>query len=79
MLNFICQNEVNVANEPLKVEKPLLESSTEMDKLTYINNTAHSPVTKITVMVTNLNYNLCCVFFSKFCQISMISIIVVFY
>ena len=25
MSNFIRQNEVNTANEPLKVEKPLLE------------------------------------------------------
>ena len=33
MSNFIRQNEVNMANEPLKVEKPLLESSSEIDKL----------------------------------------------
>ena len=33
MSNFIRQNKVNMANEPLKVEKPLLESSSEMDKL----------------------------------------------
>ena len=33
MSNFIRQNEVKMANEPLKVEKPLLESSSEMDKL----------------------------------------------
>ena len=44
MSNFIRQNEVNMANEPLKVEKPLLESSSEMDKLKCITNT------KITVM-----------------------------
>ena len=35
MSKFIRQNEVNMANEPLKVEKPLLESSSEMDKLVY--------------------------------------------
>ena len=35
MSNFICQNEVNMANEPLKVEQPLLESSNEMHKLVY--------------------------------------------
>ena len=50
MSNFIRQNEVNMANEPLKVEKPLLESSSEMDKLKCITNTEHSPDTKITVM-----------------------------
>ena len=50
MSNFIRQNEVNMANEPLKVEKPLLESSSEMDKLQCITNTEHSPDTKITVM-----------------------------
>ena len=33
MSNFIRQNEVNMANEPLKFEKPLLESSSEMDNL----------------------------------------------
>ena len=43
MSNFICQNEVNMANEPLKVQQPLLENLT---------NTALSPVTKITVMGT---------------------------
>ena len=31
MSNFIRQNEVNMANEALKVEKRLLESSSEMD------------------------------------------------
>ena len=35
MSNFICQNEVNMANEPLKVEQPLLESSSGIDKLVY--------------------------------------------
>ena len=52
MSNFISQNKVNMANEPLKVQQPLLESSSEMDKLRCITNTAHSPVTKITVMET---------------------------
>ena len=52
MSNFICQNKVNMANEPLNVQQPLLESSSEMDKLWCITNTAHSPVTKITVMET---------------------------
>ena len=50
MSNFICQNEVNMANEPLKVQQPLLKSSSEIDKL---RCTALSPVTKITVMGTN--------------------------
>ena len=31
MSNFIRQNEVNKANELLKVQQPLLESSSEMD------------------------------------------------
>ena len=53
MSNFIRQNEVNMANEPLKVEKPLLESSSEMDKLQCITNTEHSLDTKITVMGTD--------------------------
>ena len=35
MSSFICQNEVNMANEPLKVEEPLLESSSEIHKLVY--------------------------------------------
>ena len=43
MSNFIRQNEVNEANELLKVQKSLLESSSEMDKLRCITNTAHSP------------------------------------
>ena len=42
MSNFICQNEVNMANEPLKVQQPHLESSNEMDKLRCITNTALS-------------------------------------
>ena len=50
MSNFIRQNEVNMANELLKVQQPLLGSSSEMDKLRCISNTAHSPVIKITLM-----------------------------
>ena len=42
-----------MANEPLKVQQPHLECSSEMDKLRCITNTALSPVTKITVMGTN--------------------------
>ena len=53
MSNFVRQNVVNMANEPLKVGKPLLESSSEMDKLRCITNTALSPVTKVTVMWTS--------------------------
>ena len=53
MSNFICENKINMANEPLKVQQPLLESSSEMDKLRCITNTARSPVTKITVMETS--------------------------
>ena len=53
MSNFIRQNEVNKANELLKVQQPLLESSSEMDKLRCKTKTAHSPVTKTTVMGTN--------------------------
>ena len=52
MSNFIRQNEINMANEPLKVEKPLLESSSEMDKLQRITNTEYSPDAKITVTGT---------------------------
>ena len=47
MSNFICQNEVNMTNEPLKVQ-----SSSELDKLRCITNTVLSPVIKITVMGT---------------------------
>ena len=50
MSNFIRENEFNMANEPLKVQQPLLESSSEMDKILCITNTAHSPVTKMTVI-----------------------------
>ena len=53
MSNFIRQNEGNMANEPLKVEKPLLESSSEMENLPCIANTEHSPDTIITVMGTS--------------------------
>ena len=56
MSNFLRQNEGIMANEPLGVEKPLLESSLNlasgMDKLPCITNTEHSPDTKITVMGT---------------------------
>ena len=50
MSNCIRQNEVKIANEPLKVEKLFLKSSSGMDKLQCITNTEHSPDTKITVM-----------------------------
>ena len=53
MSKFICQNEVNMVNEPLKVEKPVLECSSETDKLLCITYTALSPVTKIIVIGTN--------------------------
>ena len=52
---FIRQNESNMVNEPLKVQQSLLESSSEMDELRCIANTAHSPVTKITVMGTDFS------------------------
>ena len=55
MSNFIRQNDVNTANEPLKVGKPLLERSSEIDKLQCIANTEHSPDTKITVMGTKFH------------------------
>ena len=51
MSNFIRQNEGNMANEPLRIAKPLLERSSEMDK-PCITNTEHFPDTKITVMGT---------------------------
>ena len=50
MSNCVRQNEVHTANELLKVQQPLLESSSEMDNLRCITNTTDSPVTKITVM-----------------------------
>ena len=33
MSNYIGQNKVNMAHEPLKFEQPLLENSSEIDKL----------------------------------------------
>ena len=42
MSNYIRQIEVNIANEPLLVEQPLLESSSDMDKLPCKTNTKHS-------------------------------------
>ena len=56
MSNFIRQNEVNMANEHLKVRQPLIESSSEMDKLRRIAITAHSPVTIIIVIGTNFPF-----------------------
>ena len=63
MSNFIRQNEVNIANQPLKFEQPLLKSSGEIDKLPCFTNilvkhgnlsiTEHSPETIITVIGTN--------------------------
>ena len=53
MSNFIRQNEVDKANDLLKVQRPLLESSSEMDKLRCKTNMVHSPVTKTTVVETN--------------------------
>ena len=53
MSNFIRQNEVNMANELLKPQQPLLECSSEMEKLQCLSNMAHSAVTKITVMGVN--------------------------
>ena len=35
--NFIRQNEVTLADEPLKIQQLLLESSNEMDKLLCVN------------------------------------------
>ena len=35
--NYISQSEVNVANEHLKIEKPLLEHSSGMDKFSVSN------------------------------------------
>ena len=52
MYNYIRQIEVNIANERLKVEQQLLESSTEIDKLPCKTYTKHSPDTKITLMGT---------------------------
>ena len=52
-VKFHPSNEVNEANELLKVQQLLLESSSEIDKLRCITNTAHFPVTKTSVMGTN--------------------------
>ena len=52
---FIRQNEMNMANEPFKVQQVLLGSSSEINKLPCITNTEHSPVTKISVMGTNFS------------------------
>ena len=59
MSNFICQNDVNMANEPLKVEQPLLESSSEIDKFG-MTCTKYSPDTKITVMGSIFPYVMGC-------------------
>ena len=53
MSNYIRQIKVDMANEPLNVEQPLLEISSEMDKLACKTNTKHSPHTKRTVMGTS--------------------------
>ena len=54
MSHFIHQNEVNMTKEPLKFQQPLLESSSEIDKL---RCTALSPVTKITLMGTIFSFS----------------------
>ena len=48
-----ASKRVNPGNEPLKFEQPLLESSSEMDKLACKTNTKHSPHTKLAVMGTS--------------------------
>ena len=53
--NLIRQIMVSLANEPLKVLQPLVESSSEMDNLQCITNTARSPVTIIIEMGTNVS------------------------
>ena len=53
MYNYIRQIEVNMADEPLKVKQPLLESSSEIDKRPCKTYTKHSRDTKITLMWTN--------------------------
>ena len=45
MFNYIHQNEVNMANEPLEVERQLQETSIEIDSLQCTTNTEHSPDT----------------------------------
>ena len=51
MSNYIRQNEVNTADGPLKVENPLLESSSEIDKLVH-NEYQIFPRHQITVLGT---------------------------
>ena len=53
MSNFILENEVNTANQPLKVEQPFQENSSEMDKLLCFTIIEHSLETINTVMGTN--------------------------
>ena len=53
MSNFIRRKEIKMTNEPLKVRLPLLGRSIGMDKLPFMTNTGHFPVTKITVMGTS--------------------------
>ena len=53
MSNYIRQIEVNMANKLVKVEQPLLKSSSEMDKIPCKINTRHSPHTKTTLMGTS--------------------------
>ena len=53
MYNYIRQIEVNLANEPFKVEQQLLESSSEIEKLPCKTYTKHSPDTKLTLMGTS--------------------------
>ena len=55
MSKFMCQNGVKMVNEPFKVEKPVLECPSEIDKLRCITDTALSPVIKIIVMGTNFS------------------------
>ena len=67
MSNFICQNEVNMVNEPLEVEKPVLECSSEMDKLRCIHRnlsislehfrTGFSTSREARLVLTIRNYN----------------------
>ena len=52
-LTSSAQNEANMANESLKVEQPLLKSSSELSKLPCLTYTEHSPDTKTTVMGTS--------------------------
>ena len=54
MSSFIRQNLVNMANEPLNDQPPLLKSLiSETDELRSITNSAFFPITKITAMGTN--------------------------